>query len=176
MEEMDEFESSMKKPPQSLKPLHQNSLPVMPLRFEPRNEHEIIPLEATMPTKDKLTGTAQFKQTEEVQNLEKQPSNDVVGDFDQEQREKAQKHVKDNSINARNVLFKKEMTEEEKYSKKVKQHKLSKKKKAGQNPMEKMTQVTVIGRNDQGQLGFKVSNHIENQEESQVLDSDNQWI
>lgn len=54
MDDMDDFESSIKKPPQSLKPQHQNSLPVMPRRFEPRNEHEIIPMEATMPLKDKL--------------------------------------------------------------------------------------------------------------------------
>lgn len=42
--------------------------------------------------------------------------------------------------------------------------------------MEKMTQVTVFGRNDHGQLGFKVSNLIEELEENQVMDSDNNWI
>jgi len=42
----------------------------------------------------------------------------------------------------------------------VKGHKAGKKRIGNKNPMAKMTQVTVVGRNHKGQLGFEVSNKI----------------
>lgn len=48
-----------------------------------------------------------------MQELEKKPSTSHLSDIDQENKDKALKHVQDNSINARNVLFKKPITEEE---------------------------------------------------------------